>query len=45
MEKKDGKFCAGKEREKDIFRLVTSVGQRKTENMLFSCTDSDVDEA
>ena len=29
MEKKDGKFCAGKEREKDVFRLVTSVEQRK----------------
>ena len=38
-------FVLGKEREKDVFRLVTSVRQRKTETMLFSCTDSDVNEA
>ena len=38
-------FVLGKEREKDVFRLVTSVVQRKNGNLLFSCTDSDVDEA
>ena len=39
------RFVLGKEREKDVFRLVTSVVQRKNGNLLFSCTGSDVDEA